>query len=200
LKPARRRAAPDVLKARIEELKAKHQLKAPVLLKGLRIVEQGKLADGNPRREFDPVEPTDPDRFASRQRFLKARVQYLEAFLKHSSSRTYAVIEVQFEGDGALFRYRPTRSGLPAPHGVVSGTSIRMVIEQSGRHDHGWQAQLKSNVLDIEALLFHTRRQVSAFNDGLSQSLREAYKVMPRKQRSAGRSGGPKRRRRPATA
>ena len=175
VKPATRRIRPDALKARIDKLKARHQLKAPVLAKGLRIVEQGKLADGDASTEFDLVEPTNPDRFVNQQAFLKARVRYLEAFLKHHSSRTYAIIEVSFEGEGALFRYRPARSRLPAPRGVVSGTSIRMKIEQSGRHDHGWHAQLKSNLLRIEALLLHTRREVAAFNEGLSQTLRKAY-------------------------
>ena len=199
LKPGTRRLAPDALKARIAKLKARHQLKAPVLGRRLRIAEQGKLADGKPGAEFDLVAPTDPDRFANKQEFLKARVRYLEAFLRHVSSRTYAVIEVSFEGDGALFRYCPTRSRLPAPHGVVSGGSIRMKIERSGRHDHRWHAQLKSNLLHLEALLLHTRKMVAAFNDGLSETLREAYKVMPRQKPPDGRAGRPKRRGRRAT-
>lgn len=199
MRPATRRIAPEVLKARIAKLEAKYHLKVPALVKGLRIVEQGRLADASPRREFDLVEPTDLHQFESKYEFLKARVRYLEAFVKHASSRTYAVIEVSFEGDGDLFRYRPSRSKLPAPHGAVSGTSIRMKIEQSGVYDHGWHAQLKSNLLQIEAILLHTRREVAAFNDVLSQTLREAHKVMPRKTVAGGRSRKPKRRGRPGT-
>jgi len=80
-------------------------------------------------------------------------VRYLEALLKHISARTYAVVEVPFEGDGDLFRYWPSRCALPAPQGLLCATSIRLRIERSVKHDDAWKAQLKADVGRIEAFL-----------------------------------------------
>jgi len=111
---------------------------------------------------FDLVEPTHPDEFGSDREFVDARVQYLEALLKHISPRTYAIVDVPFEGDGDLFRYWPSRCSPPAPQAWLFEKSIRLRIERSGKHDDAWKAQLKADVGWIEAFLDRTRKDVAA--------------------------------------
>jgi len=179
LKPARRRQPPDVLKPRIAALEAKHRVELPVILKGLKIVDQGPVADERPRGQFDLAEPIDPGQFDNRRGFLQARIRFLEAFLKHASPRRYVVIEVPFAGDASLFRYRPSQCRLPAPDGVVAGSAIRLQFERSGKHDHGWQVQLKEELLRIETFLLRIRREVAAYNATVRKAIRAAMQPPP---------------------
>ena len=192
VKPDKRRRPASDSKEWIAKLEAKYLLKAPVIVGGFHVIEQGKIADGKPKSEFDRVEPTHPDEFGSHREFVDARVQYLEALLKHISPRTYALVDVPFGGDGDLFRYWPSRCAPPAPQAWLCEKSVRLRIERSGKHDNAWKTQLKADVGRIEAFLSRTRKDVAAHNAAVSETLREMRSELAR----AGSCPSPRQRRR----
>jgi hypothetical protein len=179
LKPARRHQPDDIVQARIAKLETRHLLQPPKILSGARVVEQGQLADGNSPDAFPAGAPADPARFATRRAYLEARIAYLEAYLKHVSPRTYALVEVPFEGDPLLFEYRPGHCRIEAPAGEIRGTTIRFRLERSGPQDPEWRGELKTDLLALEAILLHTRRQVALFNRTAAQAIRAAQQPPP---------------------
>ena len=192
MKSAKPRRPASASREWIARLEAKYLLKSPVIVGGFHVVEQGKIADGKPKSEFELVEPTNPAEFGGNREFVDARVRYLEALLKHISPRTCAMVDVPFEGDGDLFRYWPSRCALPAPQGLLCEKSIRLRIERSGRHDDDWKAQLKAEVGRIEAFLDRTGKDAAAHNATVSKTLREMRSELAR----AGSCPSPRQRRR----
>lgn len=179
LRPARRRESAAVFEARVARLEARHHLAAPRILKGLRVIEQGRLAGGRPQVGCAAVEPGDRERFPSQRAFLEARVRYLEAHLKQVAPRAYAVVEVPFEGEADLFAYRPSGCRLTVPEGRVNGRTLRLRIEHFGRHDRDWQEGLRRDLLDIEKILLQVRKEVEVYNTAVSRAIRATRATGP---------------------
>jgi hypothetical protein len=179
IRPARRHPPADVVRARIARFEARHQLAPPRILSGARVVEQGALDGGQPQTTPALVPAPDPAAFSTRREYLGARIRHLEARLKHASPRTFALIDVPFEGAAELFDYCPTGCRLPAPSAEVRDGALRLRLECSGPHDPEWRAQLQSDLLQIERFLLHTRREVAAFNRTVSQAIRAAQRPPP---------------------
>lgn len=105
-----------------------------------------------------------PRDFLSYGEFLDARIARLKAMLEHQP-QTFIVVDIPFEGDGDLFRYRPSGCSSPVPQGLLGDNSVKMRFQRCGSKDETWKTLFMSDVNAVNAFLEAASIPIQAFNE-----------------------------------
>lgn len=144
----------------------RHRLITPSLLTDFEIIEHG-WRDATPTDQALP-RPATPENFASHGDYIQAQIAYLEGRLKHlSSRRSYIILEVPFEGDRDLLRFRPPGCTGMNAQGWLNGQAIQMKFERKGSEDNAWKGTFRIDLQTIDRFLIATSEAVNEFNNQL---------------------------------
>jgi len=116
------------------------------------------------RGECEP-KPTD---FPEHQDYVNARIAFLEGQLENRRP-TFIIVDIPFEGDGNLLRYRPMGCTLPAPQGLLVEKSIKMRFERFGSKDMAWKTLFVNDLGAIDGILEAANVLVKGFNQRLRE-------------------------------
>lgn len=110
--------------------------------------------------------PTD---FLSYGDFLDARIARLEAMLKHQR-QTFIVVDIPFDGDGDMFRYRPSGCKLPVPQGLLGDNSVKMRFQRCGSKDETWKTLFASDMTTVDDFIQSATVSVLGYNQKVRKS------------------------------
>jgi hypothetical protein len=84
--------------------------------------------------------------------------------------QTFIVVDIPFDGDGDMFRYRPSGCSLPVPQGLLGDNSVKMRFQRCGSKDESWKTLFTSEMNAVNDFLEAVRIPVQGFNQNLRVS------------------------------
>jgi hypothetical protein len=112
-----------------------------------------------------------PVDFHSYLDFMETQIDRLEAILQNRQ-KTFIVVDIPFEGDGNLFRFRPTSCRLQVPQGLLCDNTVRMRFERCGSNVVAWKNLVTDEMITVDAFLEAVQIPVQGFNEKVIASVR----------------------------
>ena len=150
----------------LEGILERYYLRTPSLRTDFRIVEHCRKQAPviNPSLWVSPI----PDGSAGYAEYLAVQLRHATALGKYQSFRQdYIIVEIPFDGDAELLRFRPPGLTGANPQGLVCGNAIRMKFQDFGPQVAPCKIALRIGLQGVDGFLNAVSMVVKKFNEQL---------------------------------